>query len=71
MPVVGYGGLVGQVVEADKSSSVIRLVTDGQTKVGVTYGPAGAFATVTGEGRASPSPLSSSTRLPRSTRASS
>jgi len=50
MPVVGYGGLVGQVVEADKSSSVIRLVTDGQTKVGVTYGPAGAFATVTGEG---------------------
>jgi rod shape-determining protein MreC len=39
MPVVGLGGLVGQVVEANHSTSTVRLITDGQSEVGVSYGP--------------------------------
>ncbi len=38
MPVVGSGGLVGQVIQAFHHSSVVQLVTDGQSKVGVTFG---------------------------------
>jgi len=38
-PVVGAGGLVGQVIAAYHHTSVIRLVTDGQSKVGVVFGP--------------------------------
>jgi rod shape-determining protein MreC len=37
-PVVGAGGLVGQVIQSFHHSSVVRLVTDGQSKVGVTFG---------------------------------
>ncbi len=37
-PVVGAGGLVGQVIEASHHTSVVRLVTDGQSKVGVSFG---------------------------------
>jgi rod shape-determining protein MreC len=37
--VVGAGGLVGQVIESFHHSSVVQLVTDGQSKVGVTFGP--------------------------------
>ena len=37
-PVVGAGGLVGQVIQSFHHSSVVRLVTDGQSKVGVTLG---------------------------------
>jgi rod shape-determining protein MreC len=48
-PVVGSGGLVGQVVEADHGTSIVRLVTDGQSRVGVTFGN-GQFATVAGIG---------------------
>jgi rod shape-determining protein MreC len=40
MPVVGAGGLVGQVIQAFHHTSVVRLITDGQSKVGVTFGPA-------------------------------
>ena len=38
MPVVGSGGLVGQVVQANHHSSIVQLVTDGQSKVGVMIG---------------------------------
>jgi rod shape-determining protein MreC len=38
MPVVGSGGLVGQVIQAFHHSAVVQLVTDGQSKVGVTFG---------------------------------
>lgn len=38
MPVVGAGGLVGQVVRASDSTATVRLVTDGQTRVGVVFG---------------------------------
>jgi rod shape-determining protein MreC len=49
MPVVGAGGLVGQVEQAFHNSSVVLLITDGQSKVGVTFG-AGVNGTVDGEG---------------------
>jgi rod shape-determining protein MreC len=38
MPVVGGGGLVGQVIQSFHHSSVVQLITDGQSKVGVTFG---------------------------------
>ncbi len=37
-PVVGAGGLVGQVIQSFHHTAVVRLVTDGQSKVGVTFG---------------------------------
>jgi rod shape-determining protein MreC len=37
-PVVGAGGLVGQVIQSFHHTSVVRLVSDGQSKVGVTFG---------------------------------
>jgi rod shape-determining protein MreC len=37
-PVVGAGGLVGQVIQAFHHTSVVQLITDGQSKVGVTFG---------------------------------
>jgi rod shape-determining protein MreC len=36
--VVGEGGLVGQVIFASAHSSVVRLITDGQSKVAVSFG---------------------------------
>jgi rod shape-determining protein MreC len=51
MPVVGGGGLVGQVVQANHHTATVRLVTDGQSTVGVVYGPApGAYAVLDGQG---------------------
>jgi rod shape-determining protein MreC len=37
-PVVGAGGLVGQVIQSFHHTAVVQLVTDGQSKVGVTFG---------------------------------
>jgi rod shape-determining protein MreC len=37
-PVVGAGGLVGQVIQSFHHTSVVRLITDGQSKVDVTFG---------------------------------
>ncbi len=37
-PVVGSGGLVGQVIQSFHHTSVVRLITDGQSKVAVTFG---------------------------------
>ena len=55
MPVVGAGGLVGQVVQANHHSSIVQLVTDGQSKVGVVVGTGsqeqtGATAVLEGQG---------------------
>jgi rod shape-determining protein MreC len=42
-PVVAAGGLVGQVIQSFHHTCVVRLVTDGQSKVGVTFGPANQY----------------------------
>jgi rod shape-determining protein MreC len=50
-PVVGAGGLVGQVIQSFHHTSVVRLITDGQSKVGVVFGPANKYtAIVDGQG---------------------
>jgi rod shape-determining protein MreC len=56
MPVVAAGGLVGQVVQANHNSSTVRLITDGQSAVGVRYGPAdhSALAVLNGQGAGKP-----------------
>ncbi|HEY4946644.1 MAG TPA: rod shape-determining protein MreC [Acidimicrobiales bacterium] len=55
MPVVGAGGLVGQVVQANHHTATVRLITDGQSSVGVRYGPSsGLLAVLTGEGSGKP-----------------
>ena len=57
MPVVGAGGLVGQVVIAQKHTATIRLITDGRTRVG---GSVGVNSSVLGmvAGNSSTKPLS-------------
>lgn len=50
MPVVDGRGLVGQVVQATGHSAVVQLVTDTRSVVSVTYGTAGALASVDGTG---------------------
>jgi rod shape-determining protein MreC len=37
-PVVGAGGLVGAVIASYHHTCVVQLITDGQSKVGVTFG---------------------------------
>jgi rod shape-determining protein MreC len=54
MPVVGAGGLVGQVVQANHSTATVRLITDGQSAVGVVYGSAGSLAVLSGQGSGKP-----------------
>ncbi len=55
MPVVGMGGLVGQVVQANRSTSTVRLITDGESQVGVRYGPgANSLAVINGHGPGKP-----------------
>jgi rod shape-determining protein MreC len=50
-PVVGAGGLVGQVIQSFHHTCVVRLITDGQSKVGVTFGPGNLYtAIVDGQG---------------------
>jgi rod shape-determining protein MreC len=49
MPVVGGSGLVGQVIQAFHHSAVVQLITDGQSKVGVTFGN-GLTAIIDGQG---------------------
>jgi len=49
------GGLVGQVVQANHSTATVRLITDGQSSVGVIYGKApGALAVLNGQGAGKP-----------------
>lgn len=53
MPVVGNGGLVGQVVIVNRGTATIRLITDGQSKVGAVVGTSNVLGVVNGvaEGR--------------------
>ena len=48
-PVVGPGGLVGEVVTATHSNATVRLLTDGKSKIGVSFGRQ-QEATLDGEG---------------------
>ena len=50
MPVVASGGLVGQVIEASRSSSIVRLVTDGSSRVGVATPKGKLISLVVGHG---------------------
>lgn len=50
MPVIGAGGLIGQVIQSFHHSAVVQLITDGQSKVGVTFGTANATGIVDGQG---------------------
>ena len=53
-PVVAAGGLVGQVVQSFHHTCVVQLVTDGQSKVGVVFGPTKQYAgIVDGQGPSS------------------
>ncbi len=55
MPVVGMGGLVGQVVQANHSTSTVRLITDGQSQIGVRFGAgANSLAVISGHGPGKP-----------------
>ena len=55
MPVVGAGGLIGQVVEASHSTATVQLITDSRSSVGVSFGPNNqTYATVTGQGPGNP-----------------
>jgi rod shape-determining protein MreC len=55
MPVIGAQGLVGQVMTVGTDSSTVRLLTDGQSKVGAEYGPGpNDLAVVQGQGPARP-----------------
>jgi rod shape-determining protein MreC len=48
MPVVGGGGLVGQVIDTTGRSSIIRLVTDGASHVGGVFGRSSTYGVVNG-----------------------
>lgn len=51
MPVIGAGGLVGTVTFAAHHSATVTLVTDGSSKVGVSFGSGNAYtATLDGQG---------------------
>jgi rod shape-determining protein MreC len=55
MPVVGLGGLVGQVVIVSHHTATVRLITDGQSAVGTRYGPPpGSLAVLNGTGSGKP-----------------
>lgn len=54
MPVVGAGGLVGQVVLAYNHQATVRLLTDGQSKIGVQFGNPANLASATGQGQGDP-----------------
>jgi rod shape-determining protein MreC len=55
MPVVGAGGLVGQVVEASHNTATVQLITDSRSSIGVQFGPGGSnYAQVTGQGPGNP-----------------
>jgi len=54
MPVVGAGGLVGQVTFASHHSAIVQLITDGQSAVGVTFGSKESFSILDGQGAGNP-----------------
>ena len=69
MPVVGAGGLVGQVVQVFHHQATVRLLTDGASAVAVTFGSANNdTGTVEGQGIGKPltvSGVSSKVTVPK------
>ncbi|MGH9046405.1 MAG: rod shape-determining protein MreC, partial [Acidimicrobiales bacterium] len=55
-PVVGAGGLVGQVQSTSSGTAAIELITEGNSQVGVSFGPSKslAYGVVDGQGVGSP-----------------
>ncbi len=54
-PVVGAGGLVGQVVEASHTTAVVQLITDPRSSVGVAFGPTNQlYGQASGQGTGKP-----------------
>ncbi len=67
MPVVAGAGLVGEVITAGKTTSVVRLITDPRSDVGVRFAN-GTIAIATGQGLGHPLALeqvSASAPVPR------
>jgi rod shape-determining protein MreC len=54
MPVVGAGGLLGQVTFASHHSATVQLIIDGQSAVGVTFGNNESASILDGEGSGNP-----------------
>ncbi len=48
MPVVGSDGLIGQVVQTTRSTAIVRLVTDGRSKVGAVFSTSNLLGMVNG-----------------------
>lgn len=48
MPVVGSGGLVGQITDVSSGSATVRLVTDGASHVGGVFGRSSTYGVVNG-----------------------
>ena len=66
MPVVGAGGLVGQVVATTRNSATVRLITDGRTHIGASFGTATNSLIGVVNGVAANKPLSVSYVAPHS-----
>jgi rod shape-determining protein MreC len=66
MPVVGAGGLVGQIVATTRNSSTVRLITDGRTHIGASFGTAANSLIGVVNGIAANRPLSVSYVAPHS-----
>lgn len=54
MPVVSGAGLVGTVISAGSSTSVVRLITDPSSAVGVRFGTGNSVAVAVGQGSGDP-----------------
>lgn len=54
MPVVSGAGLVGDVIAAGSSTSVVQLMTDPRSDVGVSFGPSSSVAVAQGQGAGAP-----------------
>ena len=52
MPVVAGAGLIGTVIEAGRTTSVVRLITDPRSRVGVRFAD-GTIAVAAGQGKGS------------------
>jgi rod shape-determining protein MreC len=53
MPVVGSGGLVGRVVDVSRRTSIVQLVTDSSSSVGVRLAASGDVGVAVGRGSGS------------------
>jgi rod shape-determining protein MreC len=54
-PVVGAGGLVGQVESASDGTATVQLITDSRSAIGVSYGPKDQmYAVAQGQGSGNP-----------------